>query len=143
MENDELRKQITVFVGCVIKDDKVFMVQRTEEECPAAHLKWELPGGKTDFGETPQESLKREFREETGLVIEVKELLHYVEVSYWDYPWGKQQTLIFCFKCEHVETLATPKDHHVYKLEWISLENLKKLKLLPGVEKFITLASNL
>lgn len=46
-------KQITIFSGAVVKGDQILMVQRTEEECPEAHLKWEFPGGKVDFGETP------------------------------------------------------------------------------------------
>ncbi|NTU46963.1 NUDIX domain-containing protein [Candidatus Roizmanbacteria bacterium] len=87
-----MNKQITVIVGCLIHEGKVLLIQRNEKECPEAHLKWELPGGKIDFGETPEEALVREFLEETGRLVRVVNLLPEVRTIYWDYEWGRQQT---------------------------------------------------
>ncbi len=116
------------------------MIQRFEKECPEAHLKWELPGGKVDFGETPQESTAREFLEETGVVVKIKELLPYVAVNYWEYPWGDQQTLVMCFRCEFAEKKQLEKDHHVQRVAWVELEKVDKLKTLPSIKEFIACA---
>ena len=64
-----INTQITVFLGCLINDSEVLMIQRDEKECSEAHLKWELPGGKVNFNEACQETVNREFLEETGIKI--------------------------------------------------------------------------
>ena len=131
-----MNKQITVFCGCLIRDGKILMIQRNEEECPQAHLKWEFPGGKVDYGETPQESLEREFLEETGITIKVKKLIPYIKTNYWKYEWGEQQTLCFYFICELIkEEKPKEKDHHVEKIAWIKLDEIKNLPTLPGINE--------
>lgn len=134
-----MNKQITIFSGCLVKNGKILMVQRDEEECEDAHMKWEFPGGKVDFGETPQEALKREFSEEVGLEIEVDTLIPFVQTVYWDYSWGKQQTLCFIFLCRYVKELPLHKDHHVHKIEWFSFEEALKLPSLPRTSEIIDL----
>ncbi len=125
----------------LLKDNTVLMALRNEEECPDAHMKWEFPGGKVDFGETPQESLQREFLEETGITVRVKELLPFVQTSYWDYEWGKQQTLCFLYLCELVkQDPIVEKDHHIEEIRWIPLDEVSKLSVLPGTHEAISLA---
>lgn len=137
-----MNKQITIFSGCLIRNGKVLLVQRDEEECPDAHLKWEFPGGKVDFGETPQESLKREFLEETGITIEVVRILPYVQTAYWDYKWGKQQTLCFNFVCKYIsQKKLAVKDHHVKHIKWVKIADAPKLSSLPGTMDILKLAT--
>ena len=132
-------KQITIFSGVLLKDNKILMTQRDEKECPAAHLKWEFPGGKCDFGETPQEALKREFLEETGMEVQVKELLPFVQTNYWQYEWGTQQTICFIFLCEFVKQHEVKKDHHVADIKWFPIDEIIKLDSLPGTSEVIQL----
>ena len=137
-----MNKQITIFSGCVVNNDKVLMAQRDEVECPEAHLKWELPGGKVDFGETPAEAVAREIWEETGRKVKVVKLLPYVQTVYWDYEWGKQQTLCFCYLRELIEDgKPQEKDHHIEKIEWIPIEKAKTLPSLPGVTEILELVT--
>ena len=143
MQKHEFReRQIIVFTGLVIKDGKILIVQRDEEICPDAHLKWELPGGKIDFGETPQESVEREIQEETGIKVRAKNLLPRVQVSYWNYPWGRQQTLVFCFECDYIEELTYTGDHHVKAVSWVSTEELGNLQTIPGTNEFLREATD-
>lgn len=58
--------------GILVEDDCVLLVEEVLRE--RSH--WNLPGGKLEYGETIGEGLKREMREETGLDVEVGELLY-------------------------------------------------------------------
>lgn len=129
--------QITVFVGLVIYKGKLLMVKRHEPEMKDGHLKWEIPGGKVDFGETPEEAIKREIREETGVEVNILRLLPVVHTNDWNYPWGIQQTLLFAFECEFVSEGKRKLDHHVEKVEWVKLSDVKNRDRLPGVDFFL------
>ena len=73
-------KTIRVVAAIIIDDGKVFATQRGYGEFKDG---WEFPGGKIDTGETPEEALVREIKEELDTEVEVKELLDTVE---YDYP---------------------------------------------------------
>ena len=60
-------KQVTAAI--ILKDNKVLIAQRSPDDKLAN--KWEFPGGKIEHGESPQECLKREIREELDFEIEV------------------------------------------------------------------------
>lgn len=137
MKAPNTTKQITVFVGLVIHKGKLLMVQRHEPEMKEGHLKWEIPGGKVDFGETPEEAIRREIKEETGVEVKVKRLLPVVHANNWEYPWGVQQTLLFAYECEFVSQTVKKEDHHVEEVEWVKLTDVKKLDRLPGVDFFL------
>lgn len=130
-------KQITVFSAVTIKDGKVLLVLRKEDELPEAHLKWEYPGGKVDFGETPQEAIVREVFEETGVKVKVNRLLPFVQTNYWKYPWGNQQTLCFIFVCDFVKQETASGDHHVEKIDWVEIKKVKDLSSLPGTNEIL------
>lgn len=117
----KIHKQITVIVGLVIHKNRILMVKRDEPEVKGAHLKWEFPGGKVDFGETIEEAIVREIREETGVLVRIKRLLPCSVTTNWEYPWGVQQTLIFGYECVFVSETKRTKDHHVKDVEWVPL----------------------
>ena len=76
-----MMKHITVSAA-VIHDsqNRIFATQRGAGDWKDW---WEFPGGKIEPGETPEEALRREIREELDTRITVGELLHTIE---WDYP---------------------------------------------------------
>ena len=67
MEN--IRFHITV-KGIVVFKQKVLLMKRVRPSSDGLGY-WELPGGGLEYGETPNEALKREVKEETGLTIDV------------------------------------------------------------------------
>ena len=73
-------KSIEVVAAIIRQGDRIFATQRGYGEWKDW---WEFPGGKMEAGETAEEALRREIREELSAEISVDELLCTVE---WDYP---------------------------------------------------------
>jgi 8-oxo-dGTP diphosphatase len=113
------------------------MVRRNEPELKGAHLKWEFPGGKVDFGETIEEAIVREIEEETGVIVKIKRLLPCTVTTNWEYPWGIQQTLIFGFECAFKSERKRKEDHHVNEVEWVPVGEVLSRESLPGGKEFL------
>ena len=73
-------KQIEVVAAIIRKGDRILATQRGYGEWKDW---WEFPGGKMEPGETPEEALVREIREELDAEISIDKFLDTVE---WDYP---------------------------------------------------------
>lgn len=56
--------------GLIFCDGKFLIMQRSDKSRGEFYY-WELPGGRMEFGENPEEALKREVKEETGLQVEL------------------------------------------------------------------------
>ena len=117
-------KTIEVAAAIIVKDSQVFATQRGYGEFQGW---WEFPGGKMEAGESPQEALKREIREELDAEIDVKELLETVE---WDYP--NFHLTMHCFICTMVSESMHLNEHEA--AAWLSPDTLKSVKWLPADE---------
>ena len=115
-------KTIEVVAAIIIKDGQVFATQRGYGEFQGW---WEFPGGKMEAGESPQEALKREIREELDAEIEVKELLETVE---WDYP--NFHLTMHCFICNLLSESLHLNEHEA--ATWLNIETLRSVKWLPA-----------
>ena len=117
-------KTIEVVAAIIIKDSQIFATQRGYGEFQGW---WEFPGGKMETGESPQEALKREIREELDAEIEVKELLETVE---WDYP--NFHLTMHCFICSLLSESVHLNEHEA--ATWLTHETLRSVKWLPADE---------
>ena len=137
------QKQVTVCLGVLIDHSKILLIQRKEPELPEAHLKWEFPGGKLEFGETPQQAVAREFIEETGRQVKVGALIPKVGINYWSYDWGVQQTICLYFSCQLIkDNESQNNDHHVQAVNWFDLKCLNYQDCLPGTKEIIQLVAH-
>lgn len=110
-------------VAAVIKDgNKIFATERGYGDFKGG---WEFPGGKIEEGETPQEALIREIKEELDVDIEVHELIETVE---YDYP--SFHLSMDCFWCEIIKGELVLKEHQAAR--WLTKENINDVEWLPA-----------
>jgi len=110
-------------VAAIIRDkDRIFATQRGYGEFKDG---WEFPGGKIEEGETPENALIREIREELDTEISVGEKITCVE---YDYP--KFHLSMDCFWAEIVSGDLVLKEHEAAK--WLSREELDSVNWLPA-----------
>ena len=86
---------------------------------------WEFPGGKIEVGETPQEALVREIREELETEITVGDLIDTIE---YDYPTFHLS--MDCFWAEIVSGNLVLKEHEAAR--WLTKDELDSVEWLPA-----------
>ena len=114
-------------VAAVIRDkseeeDKIFATARGYGEFKGW---WEFPGGKIEKGETPQEALVREIREELTATIKVNDLIYTIEYDYPDFHLSMD-----CFWAEVTEGRLVLKEAEAAK--WLTKKELDSVKWLPA-----------
>lgn len=115
-------KNIHVSAAIIMKDNKIFVTQRGYGEFKDW---WEFPGGKIEEGETPEECLKREIKEELEADINIDKYLCTVE---YDYP--NFHLKMECFICSLI-------DGHLELVEaedakFITKDQLDNIDFLPA-----------
>ena len=118
-------------VGVLIRNNKI-LVQREKDGTEYA-----LPGGHVKIGETSEESLIREYKEETGADI-VPDRLIWIEEVFW--KWDNKDThgIAFYFLISLKEDSDIPDDYFEFHkdycnvlLKWVSFNEMKQLKIYP------------
>jgi len=119
---------VVVAAAVVIRDGCVLLTRRTEGQ----HLAglWEFPGGKLEDGESPEEALVRECREECGIEVEVAEIL---DVTHHRYP--EKDVLLLFYRCE----LRTGEVRHLQVADhaWVAPPDLDRYPLPPADERVV------
>ena len=115
-------------VAAVIKDrDRIFATARGYGEYKGW---WEFPGGKIEPGETPQEALVREIKEELTSEIKVGKLIKTIEYDYTDFHLSMD-----CFWAEIIKGELILKEAE--EARWLARGELESVKWLPADRELV------
>ena len=120
---------LTVVAG-VIRQGECFLVCQRHRDS-AFGLKWEFPGGKVEAGETAEEGLRRELREELGIEARIGSALYHTAHAY---P-GKYTVQLLFYQV--VSYTGTPHNLAFEDIRWAPLTALTGLDFLEGDAELI------
>lgn len=132
-----MKKDIHVVGAVIVDNGKILCAQRGASKI--LPLKWEFPGGKIEKGETPQDALKREIKEEMHCEIEVGEQM---EHTVYEYHFGIVHLTTYI--CKLID--GKPKLTEHVAIQWLLPDELQTLDWapadIPTIEKLISLATH-
>lgn len=128
-QRERLRAPLLVSAGIIYRDGQVLVGQRRKFDRHS--LKWEFPGGKVEHGESPQDALVRELKEELQIdAVAGCEIARYEH----DYPSGSRVHLLFFAVREFT---GEPLGRVFEQIRWTALEELTKLDFVEGDLDFV------
>ena len=115
-------KTVNVVAAVIKEADRIFATARGYGEYKSW---WEFPGGKVEIGETPEDALIREIKEELDSDISVEE---YIDTIEYDYPsFHLSMRCYFCKLTSGILTLKEAED-----ARWLTKETIDEVKWLPA-----------
>ena len=136
-------KQITVGLGILVNSEhKILISLRNDPDHPNAHMKWELPGGSVEFGETVEESVVREMKEELGVSVELLDYPVLLGSSVWNHGHLQVHVLLIGLLCKTADGVV--RNHaEVADVRWINADEIDHFDHLPVCDVFVKKAQKL
>jgi len=105
-----------IVLGIVTNSGKILVVRRKEKE---NNLLWQFPGGEREEGETDEQAVLREIREETGVESNIIKCLGNRVHPYTDREIGY-------WACDYISGGINISDDDLAKAKWIKISEIKK-----------------
>lgn len=135
------QKQITIVVAVIRNENgDVLLARRNEPELKHAHDKWEFVGGGIEFGESPEEALKREVKEEAGVTVEIVRLLPKIFAEMLN---EEIQVIILTYECKIISgELRAGLDQEIAELNFVPLSEVKNYNAFRNIQKTVELLNS-
>jgi len=121
-----------VAIGIVQKANRYLLTKRAQQdrEDQGFHGKWQFPGGSLEFGESPEQTVVREMKEELGVVVTTARFL--LPLSVIHYGWW--QGILLSYVCELKDPNATiVLNEEASEYRWCTTEEIKQLDAMPSL----------
>lgn len=119
-------------VAAVIERDGQILIGQRKRHASKHPLKWEFPGGKVELGETPEDGLVRELREELAIEAIIGPQLESYE---FHYPGSQRTTCLIFFQV--TEFTAEPANLDFEQILWVAARQLSQYDFLEGDIAFV------
>jgi 8-oxo-dGTP diphosphatase len=119
-------------VAALIESGGKLLVCRRRRNSKFGALQWEFPGGKAEPGETPEQALERELREELGVETQIGREVYRTRHRYAELP-GAIELLFFAVSIRG----HTPRNLVFEQIAWCEPASLEKLDFLPADRELI------
>ncbi len=130
-----------VIVGVIFNQaGEILLTQRFDPKFPDAHLKWDLPGGTHESGETLEQTVTREILEETGYRVKLERMIPYHMENFWQAKEGRQEVVVLGFGGRLLGGKPHLNDPKIEAIKWLKPADLKRYDLLLGTAEFIKAA---
>ena len=129
-------KQFIVPLAIVVKDRKMLLLERRDNR-PEFNNKWEFPGGGVENGESIEECLRRETKEEANFAINIIDRVPKIYSAVRDEKNGNYQVFITPYICTIKSGKLKTSDAETGKSCWVNLKQALKMDLLPLNKKVV------
>lgn len=125
---------LTVVAALIKKDGKYLIGKRLYSKDTIAG-KFEFPGGKLEPGESEEEAIVREIKEEFGVEVKVNK---FVTSAQYRYPTRAIDLRLY--ECDYVSGKFTLTDHS--EILWVTIEEFKNYEFLPADKLLVDYLTN-
>lgn len=112
-------------VKAIVQNDNRFLVVKQKT---TSGEYWDLPGGRIEYGESPNQALKREVLEETSLNIEIERIAG----IFYFFREDKHQVICSTFFCKNISTSIdlgnNPAEEVILEFKWLTKDDFLKSK---------------
>jgi 8-oxo-dGTP diphosphatase len=117
-----------ITVKALILHNEKFLIIKRSEKARGDYYYWEFPGGRLEFGESPDDALSREIMEETGL-----QTRPICPINTWSFFKDENTEAVgITFLCKtDTDSVDLSKEHDEYV--WITYDELNKYNVIPNI----------